>query len=200
MSFPTPPVPPPGSPPPPSSGPAPAPRRGRDRFGRWVALGVAAAVLWVAGCLTGLVLLHPGTTTGLPAAAVPSGSATDAPSGTPAPPAAALATATSPAAPPPAATTAPRVTTPAPVRSAAPALSLCGAPPNPYGFNFCGRGHLIYASQLPDGICGYFACIGNFFNGTGYLVECRDGQYSMSGGKQGACSYHQGVRRAVYSG
>lgn len=29
------------------------------------------------------------------------------------------------------------------------------------------------------------------------MVECNDGMYSMSGGKQGSCSYHGGDRRAV---
>jgi hypothetical protein len=32
------------------------------------------------------------------------------------------------------------------------------------------------------------------------MIECRDGMYSMSGGKQGACSYHLGEKQPVYSG
>jgi len=68
---------------------------------------------------------------------------------------------------------------------------LCGAPANPYGYNFCGRGGLIYNPS--SDVCVYFDCIPNFDNGTGYMVECHDAMYSMSGGRQGACSYHDGV-------
>jgi hypothetical protein len=75
---------------------------------------------------------------------------------------------------------------------------LCGAPANPYGYNFCGRGGLIY--NPASDVCVYFDCIPNFDNGTGYMVECHDAMYSMSGGRQGACSYHDGVWRPVYSG
>jgi hypothetical protein len=32
------------------------------------------------------------------------------------------------------------------------------------------------------------------------MVECNDGTYSMSGGIRGACSYHSGEERPVYSG
>jgi len=76
--------------------------------------------------------------------------------------------------------------------------SLCGAPDNPYGYNFCGRGSHVY--RPPAGICSYFACIQNFDNGVGYMEECQDGMYSMSGGRQGACSYHGGELRPVSSG
>jgi hypothetical protein len=75
------------------------------------------------------------------------------------------------------------------------APSLCGAPDNPYGYNFCGRGGLI--TSPPADICLYFECIPNFDNGSGYMVECHDTMYSMSGGRQGACSYHDGVWRPV---
>jgi cytoskeletal protein RodZ len=87
-------------------------------------------------------------------------------------------------------------TTEAPVVTTAAATSLCGAPANPYGYNFCGGGD-IYTP--PSDICSYFTCIDNFWNGTGYMVECADGTYSMSGGHRGVCSYHGGEQRAVYS-
>ncbi|MBS2966338.1 hypothetical protein KGA66_25050 [Actinocrinis puniceicyclus] len=88
---------------------------------------------------------------------------------------------------------------PAPVRtSAKPTQSLCGAPQNPFGYNFCGRGGYIYSPA--GGVCDYFDCINNFGNGTGYMVECNDGTYSMSGGKRGVCSYHGGRLRPVYGG
>ncbi|HKD98409.1 MAG TPA: hypothetical protein VKB69_12580, partial [Micromonosporaceae bacterium] len=77
---------------------------------------------------------------------------------------------------------------------------LCGAPSNPWGFNFCGRGHAIYSANLPGSVCAYFDCIPNFPNGVGYMIECNDSTYSMSGGRSGACSHHKGEWREVYSG
>jgi hypothetical protein len=44
------------------------------------------------------------------------------------------------------------------------------------------------------GFCASHACIGNFGNGNGYVVQCADGTWSRSGGEQGACSYHGGER------
>ncbi len=41
--------------------------------------------------------------------------------------------------------------------------------------------------------CSTHVCIPNYDNGTGSTVQCSDGSYSHSGGKQGACSYHGGV-------
>lgn len=79
-----------------------------------------------------------------------------------------------------------------------PTHSACGAPANPWGYNFCGRGALIYSPAA--GVCSYFNCIDNFDNGSGYMVECNDGTYSMSGGHRGACSYHGGEGQPVYSG
>jgi len=35
--------------------------------------------------------------------------------------------------------------------------------------------------------------------GDGYIVQCSDGMYSLSGGERGACSYHSGVQRPLYS-
>jgi len=75
--------------------------------------------------------------------------------------------------------------------------SLCGAPANPYGYNLCGNGHLV--KDPPVGICTYFDCIDNFWNGRGYMVECEDGRYSMSGGISGACRYHGGESSPVSS-
>ena len=44
--------------------------------------------------------------------------------------------------------------------------------------------------------CSTHVCIPNYPYGTGTTVQCADGTYSHSGGKQGACSYHGGVARA----
>lgn len=171
-----------------------------------------AAVFAVAGCAS------TGTGTATAAGAqITSSSPTDS---TPTPdditldsPSAATAATSAPAtsAPPttaapasvPAAPAAPKTQAPPPAPAPAPTTaaakpSLCGAPSNPFGYNFCGRGGYIYS---PDStVCSYFDCIANFGNGTGYMVECLDGTYSMSGGRRGACSYHGGVSRPVYSG
>jgi hypothetical protein len=40
--------------------------------------------------------------------------------------------------------------------------------------------------------CDYAKCVENFFNGGGSLVQCKDGYYSLSGGKPGSCSGHGG--------
>jgi hypothetical protein len=40
--------------------------------------------------------------------------------------------------------------------------------------------------------CDTHHCIPNFDNGNGYIVQCRDGMWSHSGGIQGACSHHGG--------
>jgi hypothetical protein len=78
------------------------------------------------------------------------------------------------------------------------ASSLCGAPANPYGYNLCGTGNEITTPS--SDICAYFKCIDNFGNGNGYMVECNDGMYSMSGGIDGVCSDHHGEGRAVSDG
>lgn len=112
---------------------------------------------------------------------------------------AAPATTTTHAAPPPPRSPAPVHTTRAPaptVHTTKAAPSTCGAPANPYGYTLCDVGGLV-TSPTP-GVCTYFNCIANFVNGTGYMVECNDGTYSMSGGKRGACSYHNGEGPAVH--
>jgi hypothetical protein len=49
-------------------------------------------------------------------------------------------------------------------------------------------------------VCNYFACIPNFSNGHGYMVQCNDGKFSMSGGRPGTCSYHNGAGKPVLQG
>jgi hypothetical protein len=46
--------------------------------------------------------------------------------------------------------------------------------------------------------CGTHTCIDNFANGTGYIVQCEDGEWSHSGGRPGACSYHGGETGRTY--
>ena len=71
---------------------------------------------------------------------------------------------------------------------------------NPWCYNF-NPGNLIYTP--PNGFCNYFNCIASFYEADdpdgGHIVECSDGTYSQSGGERGACSYHGGVYRALYS-
>ncbi len=95
----------------------------------------------------------------------------------------------------PSATPIPPTDTPVPPPPPTAAPSTCGAPANPYGFNFCG-GSLIYSP--PADICSYIACIGNFWNGRGYVIQCRDGTFGKSGGIRGSCSYHGGNARPLY--
>lgn len=92
----------------------------------------------------------------------------------------------------------PRPTRPVitPVPTVAP-LCQTQAPSNPYGYDFCFPGGFIYSP--PADFCSYFACIGNFWNGRGHVIQCRDGMFSKSGGIRGSCSYHGGNQRALYS-
>jgi hypothetical protein len=159
------------------------------------------------------------STTSLPAKSAPR---TSAPKATPTPRATPTPTSLSTAALPPSptavqtftasssptirASTAAPAPKPAPTQAAlkptptlAPAAAqLCGAPANPYGYNFCGRGGVITAPN--PGVCSYFNCIASFWKGRGYMTECNDGTYSMSGGISGACSSHRGEAREVDAG
>ena len=122
---------------------------------------------------------------------------------TPTPAATATPTATAAPTPTPRATTAPtprpptpRPPTPKPTPTPRPPVPTCGAPSNPWGYNFCG-GNLIYSP--PSNFCIYFNCIKSFWQHTnGYVDQCVDGTYSHSGGVQGACSYHGGESRPLY--
>jgi hypothetical protein len=73
-------------------------------------------------------------------------------------------------------------------------IDACGTPPNPWGFTFCGGGLITHP---PSDFCHYFDCIANFPNGSGYVAQCWDGEFSMSDGRPGACSYHEGERRPL---
>ena len=68
---------------------------------------------------------------------------------------------------------------------------------NPWGYTTSRPGKRI--NDPPGEFCSYFDCIPSFWDSTnGYVVQCRDGTFSHSGGRQGACSSHGGVRRALY--
>ncbi|MEH0824062.1 MULTISPECIES: hypothetical protein [unclassified Micromonospora] len=95
--------------------------------------------------------------------------------------------------PPPAAPKARRPSpTPAPTTSAE---RRCGAPANPIGYDFCAGKRV----RKPDHrICDWFDCAQDFWSGRGYLVQCRDGAVSLTGGRRDACAGHRGVRRTVF--
>ncbi|MBV9709497.1 MAG: hypothetical protein JO011_01135 [Ktedonobacteraceae bacterium] len=83
---------------------------------------------------------------------------------------------------------------PAPQATQVPATGVNG---NPWGYNFQ-SGNLIY--DPPANFCDYFNCIASFWKHTnGYVDECIDGTYSHSGGVSGACSWHGGEMRPLYS-
>lgn len=89
---------------------------------------------------------------------------------------------------------------PTPKPTAKPVVNLCGAPANPWHYNFCGRGGVI--RNPPSNFCAYFSpCVSTFSTSTsGYVVQCFSGKWSHSGGVSGACSSNGGVRRILYSG
>jgi hypothetical protein len=84
---------------------------------------------------------------------------------------------------------------PIPTPTTEPSPNLCGAPTNPYGYNFCG-GSLIY-SPASD-ICSYLTCAANFWKSDGYVVQCQDDTFSKTGGKQKVCSQDQGYRETLF--
>ncbi|MFC8848673.1 MULTISPECIES: hypothetical protein [unclassified Micromonospora] len=88
-------------------------------------------------------------------------------------------------------------TTPAPVGPpAAKRDGLCGAPANPFGYDYCGGSRI----RRPDvRVCDYFDCGQDFWAGDGYLVQCRDGALSLTGGRAGVCATHDGLRRTVWT-
>ncbi len=67
---------------------------------------------------------------------------------------------------------------------------------NPWGYDFS-LGTPIYSP--PSTFCSYFSCIANFWNGHGYVEECVDTTYSLSGGIRGVCSHHGGAAQELYS-
>ncbi|MFG1953659.1 hypothetical protein [Micromonospora sp. NPDC048830] len=72
----------------------------------------------------------------------------------------------------------------------------CGAPANPLGYDYCGGSRI----RKPDWrVCDYFDCGREFWAGRGYLVQCRDGSVSLTGGRRGACADQGGLRRTVWT-
>jgi len=49
-----------------------------------------------------------------------------------------------------------------------------------------------YSHATDAQFCSTHKCIAYFPHGRGTIVQCVDGEWSHSGGIQGACSYHRG--------
>ncbi len=92
--------------------------------------------------------------------------------------------------------TPPPTAEPTPTPTPTPSFNYCGAPVNPWHYNFCG-GDRIYLP--PATFCAYFSCTGTFWSGDGYVVQCQDSLFSKSGGTSGSCSHHDGYRRPLYA-
>jgi hypothetical protein len=50
------------------------------------------------------------------------------------------------------------------------------------------------SSQSSASFCTTHRCIPSFYEGTGTIVQCADGEWSHSGGRPGVCSGHRGVK------
>ncbi|MFG2058616.1 hypothetical protein ACGFI9_31785 [Micromonospora sp. NPDC048930] len=72
----------------------------------------------------------------------------------------------------------------------------CGAPVNPYGYDFCGGSRIRRPAK---GVCDWFDCVPGFWSGRGWLVQCRDGTVSLTGGQRDACADNEGFRRTVWT-
>jgi hypothetical protein len=86
--------------------------------------------------------------------------------------------------------------TPKPTPRPTPKPKPAGIYGNPWGYNFI-PGSVI--KNPPGEFCSYFPCIPSFWDSTnGYVVQCRDGDFSHSGGRSGVCSHHQGYSRTLF--
>ena len=66
---------------------------------------------------------------------------------------------------------------------------------NPWGYDFR-PGKTI--SNPPAKFCDYFDCVLGFWDSTtGSVVQCRDGTFTQSGGRQEGCADHRGYRRTL---
>ena len=158
---------------------------------RTVAVGIALALVVPAMLFESDPPGRPGSE--LAAAATPAPSATPTPA--PVAPAVRIEATTTPhprrARPtPPAAPTA-RHATPQP-----PGERRCGAPANPFGYDFCGGDRIRRPHR---DVCEWFDCAPGFWSGRGWLVQCRDGSVSLTGGQRDSCARNDGFRRTFWT-
>jgi hypothetical protein len=164
----------------------------RSRTG-WIATAMAVGLLGAVACAQNLgsqtAQVQQRSPTPSSAAELPIGE----PSQSPSTPAQHPSASASPS-PAPAPSAAP---TRGPLPPPSPLAPLCGAPSNPWGYNFCG-GTLIV--RPPLNFCQYFNCTASFWQSPkGYVDQCNDGAFSHTGGGLGACSLHGGERRPLFS-
>ncbi|MFU8851476.1 hypothetical protein ACNAW0_10895 [Micromonospora sp. SL1-18] len=152
---------------------------------RTVAAGAALALIVPAMLFESNPPVRPGSE--LASAAAPASTATPAPP--PVAPAVRIDVTTSPK---------PRRTraTPTAAPSQAAAERRCGAPVNPFGYDFCGGQRIRKPAR---GVCDWFDCVPGFRSGRGWLVQCRDGTVSLTGGQHNSCAGHQGFRRTFWT-
>lgn len=182
-------------------------RLGFDRH-HLAVLGVAAALfLPLVSCestdtSTGPAAISTGVggVGGAAASPTPTATPTPAPTPTPTPRPTPPPTLKPTQRPAPVATTRPTAAPVRPTQAPPPPANTCGAPANPWGYNFCGAG-VIYSP--PSSFCSYFNCIKSFWTedipGDGYVMQCQDGMFSLSGGESGSCSSHGGNMRPLNS-
>lgn len=67
---------------------------------------------------------------------------------------------------------------------------------NPWGYNFACCKKIF---SPPSDFCTFFSCVSTFHSGLGYVVQCDDGQYSLTGGEaKKTCSSHEGYQRTLF--
>jgi len=68
---------------------------------------------------------------------------------------------------------------------------------NPWGYNW---GCCKSIKDPPSDFCSFFACVLTFHNGTGFVVQCEDGLFSLTGGTgRQTCISHNGYKRTLYA-
>lgn len=78
-------------------------------------------------------------------------------------------------------------------------VSAAGVNNNPWGYDFNEAGGTVITAP-PATFCNYFQCISNFWNGKGYVIRCKDGKFSKSGGRpRGVCSDNGGEGPILYA-
>ena len=61
---------------------------------------------------------------------------------------------------------------------------------------YCGGSRI----QAPAAdVCSYLACVADFWQGEGHMIQCGDGTVGMVGGRTGTCPQSQGRKQPVYA-
>lgn len=87
--------------------------------------------------------------------------------------------------------------TPQPTRRPTPTPTACkNIYCNPWGYNFSCCNNI---DNPPTNFCAYFPCTQNFWNGTGAVVECKDGKYAKDYGYPFSCANDGNDSRLLYA-